>query len=216
MVLDGITQSAAGFDHTCAVAADRTVSCWGAESAGQLGHGVESAVAGSVVPVQVLRSGNVAPAPVVFLVGVVSTADVASTPAASGLAVACTPIAPRVGVVVTCSVSGGEPGVEILWRAAYNPTFAGEGVTLDASGSGTFSFTIPAAALGENVTVELVEWLALVSLGVAGGPVPSSVPSGQGPMSGWMFLVLALLASAAGLAPRAGSSRKSRHGSSSF
>jgi len=131
--------------------------------------------------VQVLRSGNVAPAPAVFLVGVISTSDVASTPAVSGLAVACTPIAPRVGVVVTCSVSGGEPGVEILWRASYNPVFAGEGVMLDASGSGSFAFTVPAAALGEELTVELVDWLAPVSIRVAGGPVPTSVPSGGGP-----------------------------------
>ena len=85
------------------------------------------------------------------------------------------------GAQVTCMVSGGEPGIDILWQAAFNPVFASAGVTLDAAGAGTFSFTIPAAALGQDVTVELVEWLAPASLGVVGGPVPASVPAGEGP-----------------------------------
>ncbi len=100
---------------------------------------------------------------------------------------------PRVaGASVTCTVTGGEPWIEILWRAAYNPVFAEAGVTLDGSGTGEFSFTVPAAALGQSVTVELVEWLAPVSLGVAGGPVPTSVPSGRGPLPVWSLVVLAL------------------------
>jgi hypothetical protein len=87
---------------------------------------------------------------------------------------------------------GGDPGIDILWRAAYNPVFAEAGVTLDGSGTGEFSFTVPAAALGQSVTVELVEWLAPVSLGVVGGPVPSSVPSGGGPVPAWSLVLLAL------------------------
>jgi hypothetical protein len=106
--------------------------------------------------------------------------------------VSCVPLLPVVGATVTCTVTGGDAGIDILWRAAYNPVFAGEGVTLDASGSGEFSFTVPAAALGEELTVELVEWIAPVSLGVVGGPVPSSVPSGEGPVPVWSLAVLAL------------------------
>jgi hypothetical protein len=120
--------------------------------------------------------------------------DPCSAPAgasSSSLAMSCDGTR-AVGTKVTCTVTGGDAGVEILWRAAYNPVFAEAGVTLDASGSGTFSFTVPAAALGEPVTVELVDWLAPVSLGVAGGPVPSSVPSGGGSVPVWSFVMLAL------------------------
>ena len=99
-----------------------------------------------------------------------------------------------VGATVACSVSGADPSIEILWRAAYNPPFAGAGVTLDGSGSGTFSFVVPAAALGQVVTVELVDWLAPVSLGIVGGPVPTSVPSGGGPMPVWSLVTFALAA----------------------
>jgi MYXO-CTERM domain-containing protein len=104
-----------------------------------------------------------------------------------------------VGAPVTCTVSGGDPGIDILWRAAYNPVIAEQGVTLDANGSGVFSFVVPAAAVGEVITVELVEWLAPVSLGTADGPTPASVPTGSGPVPVWPVLLLAL---AGGLALR--------------
>jgi hypothetical protein len=120
------------------------------------------------------------------------TASAAASGPAATLSLACEPLAPAVGAVVTCTVTGGEAGVEILWRAAYNPAFAGEGVTLDGSGSGTFTFRVPAAALGEELTVELVDWLAPVSLGVVGGPVPTSVPSGEGPVPVWSLVMLVL------------------------
>ncbi len=99
--------------------------------------------------------------------------------------VSCRPEVLVAGGVVACTVTGGDAGIDILWRAAYNPVIAETGVTLDASGSGTFLFTVPAAALGEELTVELVGWIAPVSLGVVGGPVPTSVPSGQGPVPVW-------------------------------
>jgi len=110
----------------------------------------------------------------------------------STIAVACTPSPLAVGALVTCTVSGGDPGIDVLWRAAYNPVFAGAGLTLDGAGSGTFAFTVPAAALGQVVSVELVEWLAPVSLGVAGGPVPGSVPAGEGPVPVWPMVFAAL------------------------
>jgi hypothetical protein len=84
----------------------------------------------------------------------------------------------EVGSEIDCTVSNGVPDIDILWEAAYNPVFATAGVMLDAAGTGTFSFVIPAAAIGREVTVELVEWLAPVSLGVVGGPLPTGVPAG--------------------------------------
>jgi hypothetical protein len=116
--------------------------------------------------------------------------------------VSCMPSPAVAGASMTCTVTGGNAGIDILWRAAYNPVFAEAGVTLDASGSGTFSFTVPAAALGEELTVELVEWTAPVSLGTVGGPVPSLVPSGGGPVPVW---TLGLFALAGALALRHGS-----------
>jgi len=120
--------------------------------------------------------------------------DPCSAPAgasSSSLAMSCDGTR-AVGTEVTCTVTGGDAGIDILWRAAYNPVFAEAGVTLDTSGAGEFSFTVPAAALGQAVTVELVDWFAPVSIGVAGGPVPTSVPSGGGPVPVWSLVMLAL------------------------
>ena len=95
-----------------------------------------------------------------------------------------------VGATVTCSVTGGDPNIDILWRASHDPVFAEAGVTLDESGVGEFTFVVPAAALGQELTVELVEWLSPLPLGVVGGPVPTSVPSGEGPtLPGWLAMV---------------------------
>jgi hypothetical protein len=109
------------------------------------------------------------------------------------LTVACTPAVVTVGTTVRCTVSGGPPGTTILWRAAYNPTFAEAGVTLDASGSAEFSFVVPAGARGQDLTVELADWLAPLSLGVTVGPVPTSVPSGGGPVPVWPIGLLLLV-----------------------
>jgi len=185
-VLGGVTQIATGGTHTCALLEDKTVRCWGFNVDGQLGDGT---TARRLNPVQVLASGTASSDPVVFLVGLVSSSSGSMT--VSLVAVSCDGVL-QVGLLVTCTVTGGDPGIEILWRAAYNPPFAGQGVSLDADGVGTFGFTVPAAALGEELTVELVEWLAPVSLGVVGGPVPSSVPSGGGSVPVWSFVMLAL------------------------
>jgi YVTN family beta-propeller protein len=108
--------------------------------------------------------------------------------------VSCSPEVARAGSPLTCTVSGGEglAGAEILWRAAYNPVIAEAGVTLDASGSGTFAFMVPAAAVGQVLTVELVDWAAPVALGTVGGPVPTAVRSGGGPLPLWPLLALPL------------------------
>jgi hypothetical protein len=106
-----------------------------------------------------------------------SADDDEATP--SPIALSCSPDRVVAGGAVTCLVTGGDPNVEILWRASYNPAFAGQGVRLDAEGNGSFSFVAPAAALGLPLTVELVEWdrTAVVTVG---GPVPASVPAGEG------------------------------------
>jgi hypothetical protein len=119
----------------------------------------------------------------------------------STLAVACEgPLV--VGGTITCTVTGGDAGIAILWRAAYNPPFAGAGVTLDANGTGTFSFVVPAAALGETLTVELVAWTQPLSLGVVGGPVPASVPAGEGSVPSGAVLLALLGAAGAVVASR--------------
>ncbi len=123
----------------------------------------------------------------------VAAAAAAASPG-SPLMLACEPSVLRVGTEVRCQVSGGDAGIEILWRAARNPAFAEAGVTLDGSGRGRFRFRIPAAALGQEVAVELVEWLPPQSLGIVGGPVPSSIPAGSGPTVPIGMIVLGLLA----------------------
>ena len=117
---------------------------------------------------------------------------VQAAPAAAPPSVSCVPSPAVAGASVTCTVTGGNANIDILWRAAYNPVFAEVGVTLDASGAGTFSFTVPAAALGEELTVELVDWTAPMSLGTVGGPMPSSVPSGEGPVPAWSLMLAVL------------------------
>jgi hypothetical protein len=156
-----------------------------------LAYGQDGSGSGMWVAVAVSGEGNR-----VMTSGVMT---VAAQPVALPPSVSCVPLLPEVGARITCTVAGGDAGGDILWRATYNPTFAEAGVTLDASGSGAFSFTVPAAALGQELMVELVEWLAPVSLGVVGGPVPSSVPSGEGPvgeglLSMWRLGLLALVA----------------------
>ena len=66
---------------------------------------------------------------------------------------------------------------------------------LGSDGTGTFSFVVPVTALGQALTVELVEWTQPMTLGVVGGPVPASVPAGEGPVP-FGAVLLALLAAA--------------------
>jgi hypothetical protein len=109
------------------------------------------------------------------------------------VALTCVPSPLRAGALVSCTIAGGDPGSDILWRAAADgAVFAAQAAALDASGSGTFTFMVPDAALGAELTVELVEWQVPISLGVVGGPVPTSVPSGGGPGPVWPFVMLAI------------------------
>lgn len=96
------------------------------------------------------------------------------------LALACSPDPVVPGGEVTCRVSGGDPNIDILWRASLDEPFASQGVTLDAAGAGTFTFTAPADADGRSILVELVEWSVDASVAVSGETVPSSLPAGGG------------------------------------
>ena len=130
------------------------------------------------------------------LVGTSSAEPSTGSSSASAIALACAPAVAVAGGRVTCTVTGGEPDIDILWRAAYNPVIAEAGVTLDADGAGSFSFVVPRAALGQPLTVELVEWTAPVSLGVVAGPVPGGVPAGEGSSlpAGWLVVLVGFAA----------------------
>jgi hypothetical protein len=86
---------------------------------------------------------------------------------------------PSVGATVTCTVTA-DPSIDIVWSARTNPIFADGVVRTGPDGKGTFSFVVPAAALGQEVLVEMVGWLAPQPIGTAGGPVPSRIPAGEG------------------------------------
>jgi hypothetical protein len=91
----------------------------------------------------------------------------------------CVPTPPVVGGTVTCTVTG-PPGIDILWTAEAGGRIATGPVRIGADGTGTLSFVVPSSALGREVFVELVEWNPPLSLGVASGPLPGSVPAGEG------------------------------------
>jgi hypothetical protein len=114
----------------------------------------------------------------------------------TGPTMSCSPAVFTVGARVTCTVSGGPADSDIVWRAAYNPTFAEGVMRTGADGTGTFSFVMPRGALGQAVSVELVGWSAPLAVGVAGGPIPGTVPAGEGERPLGVGLVV-LLAGAA-------------------
>jgi hypothetical protein len=106
---------------------------------------------------------------------------------------ACTPDPVVPGATVTCEITQGDPGIDILWRASYNPVFAGQGVRLDEDGRGTFTFVAPRTAQGQVITVELVEWLPVATLQVSGVPLPTRLPAGEGPLGVPLGLALGAL-----------------------
>jgi hypothetical protein len=97
-------------------------------------------------------------------------------------------------LAATCNISGGDPDIDILWRASTDGVpFAGEGARLDEAGRGSFTFSPSGVPIGGIVDVELVEWGASDSFTVT-GCIPRSVPAGEGgAVPGWL-VVLGLLA----------------------
>jgi alpha-tubulin suppressor-like RCC1 family protein len=51
--LTGVTSVAAGFEHTCALLANKSIWCWGNNTAGQLGNGITGGI--SLGAVQVIK-----------------------------------------------------------------------------------------------------------------------------------------------------------------
>jgi len=98
-----------------------------------------------------------------------------------GPELACTWPRLVVGAQVRCTVSGGPGDAAIAWRALVNPTVAEGAVMLDGTGSGTFTFTIPRAAAGAPLSVELIEWRAPLLLGTVAAVLPTGIPAGEGP-----------------------------------
>jgi hypothetical protein len=103
----------------------------------------------------------------------------------------CTPDPVVPGGTVTCVITQGDPGIDILWRASFGGSaFVERGVTLDADGRGTFTFVAPLAARDQAILVELVEWNPAATVQVSGVPLPTRLPAGEG--SGALPLGLAL------------------------
>jgi hypothetical protein len=117
-----------------------------------------------------------------------------------GVRVACEADPLETCLAATCNISGGDPGIDILWRASTDGVaFAGEGVRLDEAGRGSFTFSPSGVPIGGIVDVELVEWGASDSFTVT-GCIPRSVPAGEGgAVPGWLVVLglLALLGSSA-------------------
>jgi hypothetical protein len=123
-------------------------------------------------------------------------APTVEVPPATGIVQLCEPTPPVAGQVVTCVISQGPADFDILWRAAAPDAFVERVVRLGPDGVGTFSFTVPRSAVGQELTVELVAWTAPSRLGVIQRPVPSRVPAGEAPVVPVGLAVLGLLAAA--------------------
>jgi hypothetical protein len=106
-------------------------------------------------------------------------------PVQPAISVGCSPT-PQVGATVTCTVANGPVGAEIVWQAAFNPVFASGVMTVDGSGVGSFSFTVPPEALGRPIGVELVGYIAPQVVGTTApgtsGLIPTRIPAGEGPV----------------------------------
>jgi hypothetical protein len=102
----------------------------------------------------------------------------AATP--SGPVLTCSPDPVTEGARVTCEVTSGDAGIDILWTAMIGgAAFDGRGVTLGPDGIGQFTFPAPAGSIGSTIEVELVDWNVTDTITVI-GPVPTLVPAGGG------------------------------------
>lgn len=110
------------------------------------------------------------------------SSDGGAVTAASRLALGTAPGPPVPGGATTFPVTGGDPGIEILWRlTAPDGTALLEGpVTLDADGRGVIELTLPADATG-SLVLQLVAWGVEVPVDITDRPVPTSVRAGDGP-----------------------------------
>jgi hypothetical protein len=118
----------------------------------------------------------------------------------SRLAVSCTPDPAIAGGLVTCEVSGGDAGIDILWQASIGSSFASAGVTLDGFGRATFTFRAPSGSAGQTISVTLVDWGVSDTVLVTAAPVPNRLPAGGGPNGPAPALLVAGLVLASALA----------------
>jgi hypothetical protein len=124
--------------------------------------------------------------------------------------VVCTPDPVAPGGTITCDVAGGDPNIEILWRAAAGEdtgSVASAAVTLDGTGAGRFSFTLPRTQATGTLTIRLIGWGAATeirvhpdgALATTDPRLPTTVRAGGGPVTAlrsWLPLNLALLVAA--------------------
>lgn len=101
----------------------------------------------------------------------------------SGPALSCTPDPVDAGGRVTCTVTGGPAEADILWTGTAVSELARGPVRTGPDGTGSFAFDVPVAVLGAEVTVELVGWGVVRSLGVATRGLPTAVRAGGGPLA---------------------------------
>ena len=117
------------------------------------------------------------------------------TPPGSAPVLSCTPPLIAGGVEVTCTVTGGDPEVDVLWSAERDGQDLRRGVRLGAEGRAVFTFIAPDGS--GPLDVRLVGWGATVRLTVADAVVPTVVRAGGGPQDGpderWGGVALALL-----------------------
>jgi uncharacterized repeat protein (TIGR02543 family) len=110
-----------------------------------------------------------------------------STPAGPELALACEGVAANAGTLVTCTVSGADPHLDIVWRMGDEDGDGPAGaLRTDELGDATFLFTAPRRADGVELVVHLVGWGVSATVG---GPsvgavrvTPTAVRAGEGPM----------------------------------
>lgn len=106
----------------------------------------------------------------------------------------CTPNPAPPGSTVTCTVTAGPAGFDILWRAiAGDRTRATSGVSLDGSGSGVFAFAAPSDLAGSTMSVELVDWGVTDDVSLV-GPTPTAIPAGSGSPSSPLVFLLPVIA----------------------
>jgi hypothetical protein len=126
-----------------------------------------------------------------------------SAPAVVPPTLVCTPDPVAPGGTVTCRVSGGDPDIDVLWRAAFEGNvFASLGVRLGPDGVGSFTFVAPRGAACGTITVELVEWLPPITISVACSALPSGLPAGEGGVPGSLLLLGVLTLAGAGVLVR--------------
>jgi hypothetical protein len=120
-----------------------------------------------------------------------ASASSAAGTAPTGPSLVCTPDPVRPGAEVTCSVTAGPPGGEILWRASAGDRVVGSlGVAMDDDGVGSFSFRAPSDASGAGIGVELVDWGVETSVAVSGTAVPTRLDAGSGGFRGYPPVLL--------------------------